>query len=42
MSALVPVRGMEVTLVSPRAIESTAADPEQRAERLARLAERLF
>jgi hypothetical protein len=42
MSALVPVRGMEVTLVSPRAIMSTAADPEQRAERLARLAERLF
>jgi hypothetical protein len=42
MSALVPVRGMEVTLVSPRAIESTAADPEQRAERLARFAERLF
>jgi hypothetical protein len=42
MSALVPVRGMEVTLVSPRAIESTAAGPEQRAEHLARLAERLF
>ena len=42
MAALVPVRGMEVTLVSPRAIEADSAAPAQRAERLARLAERLF
>jgi hypothetical protein len=42
MSALTPVRGIELTMVSPRAIEKSAASPEQRAEYLARLAERLF
>jgi hypothetical protein len=42
MSALVPLRGIEVTMVSPRAIEKSAASSEQRAESLARLAERLF
>jgi hypothetical protein len=41
MSALVPVPGVEVTLVSPRAIDRSAPG-EQRAESLARLAERLF
>jgi hypothetical protein len=42
MSALTPVRGIEVTMVSPRAIEKSVASPEQRADYLARLAERLF
>jgi hypothetical protein len=43
-SALIPVPGIEVTLVSPRAISGSApaADSEERAVRLARLAERLF
>lgn len=41
MSALVAVPGMEVTLVAPRALGEVAA-AEQRAESLARLAERLF
>jgi hypothetical protein len=42
MSMLTVVRGIEVTMVSPRAIEKSAASPAERAESLARLAERLF
>jgi len=42
-TALIPVPGVEVTLVSARAIGGeTSGAPEGRAERLARLAERLF
>ncbi|HUL92510.1 MAG TPA: hypothetical protein VLV56_09195 [Burkholderiales bacterium] len=49
-TALTALPRVEVTLVTPRAIESqlrsgrdtTSASPEERAERLARLAERLF
>jgi hypothetical protein len=42
-AALIPVRGVEVTLVSAQAIQITASTTsEERAERLARLAERLF
>jgi hypothetical protein len=41
MSALTPVR-IELTTVSPRAIEKSVTSAEQRAESLARLAERLF
>jgi hypothetical protein len=42
-TALVPVRGIEVTLVARHALrEEGASTPEARAEGLARLAERLF
>jgi hypothetical protein len=41
MSSLVPVPGVEVTMVAPRALDQSAGGA-QRAESLARLAERLF
>jgi hypothetical protein len=43
-TALIPVRGVEVTLVSARAINanSISASSAENAQRLARLAERLF
>lgn len=41
-SALVPVRGVEVTLVAPHALQGEPASAEETALRLARLAERLF
>jgi hypothetical protein len=43
-AALIPVRGVEVTLVSARAINanSISAGSAENAQRLARLAERLF
>jgi len=43
-TALIPLRGVEVTLISARSIQGGAAPatPEERAERLAKLAERLF
>ena len=41
-AALVPVPGVEVTLVAPRALQDGPASAEEIAVRLARLAERLF
>jgi hypothetical protein len=42
-TALIPVSGVEVTLVSSNVVGGQPSDaPEGRAERLARLAERLF
>ncbi len=43
-TSLIPTPGVEVTLVTSQALAGApaASQPEQRAERLARLAERLF
>ena len=43
-AALIPMPGMEVTLVSPKVLASAsgAAHPAEQAQQLARLAERLF
>jgi transposase len=42
-TALIPVKGVEVTLVTAQAVHGTiSANPEERAEQLAKLAELLF
>ena len=41
-TALIPVPGVEVTVVAAQAAGEAQATPEARAERLAKLAERLF